>query len=262
MLVDRQEPPWRVVRAFAQDRGGTLVHLHNVSGGVLAGDRLTLDVEVAAGCPVQLTTTGATRVYRHRPGSDMSVQEVNIRVAPDAVLDYLPDALIPFAGSRHFQKTTVSLSDGATMFWWETLAPGRQAMGEVFALERLRLRSEVRSPSRPLLIDDFTIEPAVRSPASPARMGAYTHTAAFYVFSVGLPASKWADLIGTIDNFCSARSRPGVIIWGTSTLAADGIAVRGLSNSARELPATLAALWKIARKFLTGEDAVLPRKVY
>jgi hypothetical protein len=52
------------------------------------------------------------------------------------------------------------------------------------------------------------------------------------------------------------------MIWGSSALAADGIAVRGLSVSARELPATLAAVWKIAKKFLTGEDAVLPRKVY
>jgi hypothetical protein len=45
-------------------------------------------------------------------------------------------------------------------------------------------------------------------------------------------------------------------------LAADGIVVRGLSVSARGLPATLAGFWKITKKFLTGEDAVLPRKVY
>ena len=42
--------------------------------------------------------------------------------------EYLPDALIPFAGSRHSQSTTVSLGDRATFFWWELLAPGRQAM--------------------------------------------------------------------------------------------------------------------------------------
>ena len=38
--VARQDPPWKVMRTF-----GSLVHLNNVSGGVLAGDRLALDVE-------------------------------------------------------------------------------------------------------------------------------------------------------------------------------------------------------------------------
>ena len=45
--------------------------------------------------------------------------------------------------------------------------------------------------------------------------------------------------------------------------AADGIAVRGLSVSARGVARHAhAAVWKITKKFLTGEDAVLPRKVY
>lgn len=49
----RQDPPLKVVRAFALDQGrsGALVHLNNVSGGVLAGDRLVLDVEVEGGGP-------------------------------------------------------------------------------------------------------------------------------------------------------------------------------------------------------------------
>jgi len=35
LAIDRQDPPWKIVRSFRDDRGGTLVHLHNVSGGVL-----------------------------------------------------------------------------------------------------------------------------------------------------------------------------------------------------------------------------------
>jgi hypothetical protein len=79
---------------------------------------------------------------------------------------------------------------------------------------------------------------------------------------VGLPSSRWRELEFKMNDFCSAQSRPGVIIWGASTLVADGLAVRGLSLSARELPATLAAIWTIAKRFLTGEDAILPRKIY
>ena len=48
LRVDTQEPPWKVVRAFKQAGGGALVHLHNLSGGVLAGDCLSLQVDVGA----------------------------------------------------------------------------------------------------------------------------------------------------------------------------------------------------------------------
>jgi len=262
MYVQEQQPPWKVVRAFSGENGGSLVHLHNVSGGVLSGDHLTLDIDAGPGSIVQVTTTGATRLYRHRQGAARSEQHVKIHVAEGALLEYLPDPLLPFAGSRHRQCTSVSLADRATLLWWDVLAPGRQAMGETFAFDRLHIQTELRSPTRPLLIENLVLEPAQHPLQSPARLGAYTHVANFYACSVGLESSKWRELESKLTDFCSARSKPGVMIWGSSALAADGIAVRGLSVSARELPATLAAIWKIAKRFLTGEDAVLPRKVY
>ena len=238
------------------------MHLHNVSGGVLSGDRLALDIELFPGSAAQVTTTGATRLYRHRHGAADSEQRVDIRVGEGAVLEYLPDALIPFAGSRHLQETSVFLADRAVLLWWELLAPGRQAMGETFAFDRLQLHTNVRSHDRPLLIDKMLLEPAARSLSSLARIGPYSHTASFYAFAIGRPSSVWAQLEAELNQFCSAQSRPGVMIWGTSALAADGLAVRGLSVSARHLPATLAAIFQIAKKSLTGQDAVLPRKVY
>jgi urease accessory protein len=261
MHVAEQQPPWKVVRAFA-DGSRSLVHLHNVSGGVLSGDHLSLDIHAGAGSVAQVTTTGATRLYRHREGDADSEQHVKIHVAEGALLEYLPDALLPFAGSRHRQCTSVSLAQGATLFWWDVLSPGRQAMGETFAFDSLRIQTEIRSAARPLLIENLALEPAQRRLQSTARLGAYTHVANFYACAVGLPPPRWRELESKLNDFCSAQSKPGVMIWGSSTLAADGIAVRGLSVSARELPATLAAVWKISKKFLTGEDAVLPRKVY
>ena len=141
--VMRQDPPWKVVRAFALPGSGCLVHLHNVSGGVLAGDRLSLDVEVKAGAAAQITTTGATRLYRHRAGAADSEQHVRFSVGDAALLEYLPDAVIPFAGSRHVQRTEILLGRGAALFWWEVLAPGRLAAGERFAFERLSVQTEV-----------------------------------------------------------------------------------------------------------------------
>jgi hypothetical protein len=63
LAASRQQAPLQVVRAFALEDGSALAHLHNVSGGLLGGDRLALRAQVGAGASAQLTTTGATRIY-------------------------------------------------------------------------------------------------------------------------------------------------------------------------------------------------------
>ena len=191
MHVEQQQPPWKVVRAFPGDAGRSLVHLHNVSGGVLSGDHLSLDIHAGPGSVVQVTTTGATRLYRHREGAAESEQHVKIHVAEGALLEYLPDVLLPFAGSRHRQCTSISLADRATFLCWEVLAPGRQAMGETFAFDSLCIQTELHSPSRPLLIENLVLEPAQRSLRSTARLGPYTHLANYNASSVGMPTSTW-----------------------------------------------------------------------
>jgi urease accessory protein len=261
MRLGAQEPPWRVIRAFPQENGAALVHLHNVSGGVLAGDDLHLDIAVGPHARAQVTSTGATRLYRHRQGSPDSVQVTSISVAEGGLLEYLPDALIPFAGSRHRQSTRITLAAGATMFGWDVVAPGRQAMGERFRFHRLRLTTRIESPLGPMLLEDFLLEPAGASLASPARLGDYTHNATFYAIQVGRSAADLLELEHQLGEIAIRESRQGCTIWGTSALTSDGVVVKGLSTSAHGIPATLAGFWTAARRFLIGDAPVPPRKL-
>jgi urease accessory protein UreH len=92
-------------------------------------------------------------------------------------------------------------------------------------------------------------------------MGGYLHTASFYAIQIGRPASDLRELESKLSEVARETSRPGAIIWGASALASDGVVARGLSTTARDLPATLVRFWSIARRFLTGEDAIPPRKL-
>lgn len=251
-----------MVRAFALPGSGSLLHLHNVSGGVLAGDRLALDVEVEAGAAAQITTTGATRLYRHRAGAADSEQLTRFSVGDAAVLEYLPDAVIPYAGSRHVQRTEIRLSRGATLFWWEVLAPGRLAAGERFAFERLRIQTEVYAAQRPVLREDFLLEPARKELSAAARMFEYSHAASLCAVQEGRPAAFWRLLEDRLNQIAQVRTRPGEAVWGASTLASDGVIVRGLSMSGRFIPEALIEFWRAARLAATGEDAAPPRKIY
>jgi len=260
--VERQDAPWKVVRAFRGPEGSALVHLNNVSGGVLAGDRLRLDIAVEAGASAQITTTGATRLYRHRPGSADSEQATNICVAEGGVLEYLPDAAIPYATSRHAQRTTIRLSEGAALFWWEVIAAGRLAAGERFAFDRLAIHSAIYAEERPVVRDDFVLDPAARNPGALARMGPYSYLATLYAIRAGRPAALWRDLEAKLSDLASQRTRQGEAVWGASALASDGIVVRGLCTSGRFVYNPLIEFWRMARRSITGTDAVPPRKTY
>jgi urease accessory protein len=262
-LTDRaQEPPLQVVRAFDLPDGASLVHLHNVSGGVLGGDHLETVVEVGPGAQAQLTTTGATRVYRPRASDQTAVQATTVQVGAGGLLEWLPDPLIPFAGARFRQEARITLASGAGLFWWETVAPGRVAHGEVFAYHCLEIALDVWAEGRFIARERTRLEPSPRPLTSPARLGLYRHFCTFYICRIGEPSARWTTLEAELSVMAQELSVPGDCLWGVSALPAHGLSVRGLSRTGRDLPPRLLLFWQAAKRALYGRAALPPRKVY
>jgi urease accessory protein len=257
-----QRPPLQVVRAFETEEGGALVHLHNLSGGVLGGDRLELAVEVGKAAWAQLTSTGATRIYRSRPEVPDACQSIAVRIEKNGVLEYLPDPLIPFAGSRFRQEVRIDLASGAGLFWWETVTPGRLMRGEIFAYQRLCMNLDLLAAGQLVTRERFRLEPGDRPLSSPARLGPYRTFSSLLICRAGLDAAFWTDLERSLDERARALSRPGEVLWGVSTLPAHGLVVRGLSVTGRELAPGLLAFWRAAKWELYQQEAVLPRKIH
>ncbi len=255
-----QTPPLQVVRAFPSARGGALVHLHNLSGGVLGGDRLESSIEVGSGAEAQVTSTGATRVYRHR-GATPATVITQAAVGEDGLLEYIPDPIIPYAGARYVQRTAIHLAPGAGLFWWEVCAPGREARGEVFAYELLEFDFEIRASETPVAVDRVRIEPLVRAPSSPARLGAFRYWATFYACRAGVDPPRWLELEAELAELASGLSRAGEIHWAASRLARAAVVVRVVALDGFEIPRGLAAFWRAAKLKLYGREPVLPRKV-
>lgn len=257
-----QQPPLRVVRAFPLADGAVLTHLHNISGGVLGGDQLTLRIEVETGASVQLTSTGATRVYRHRLGHADACQHNHFTIGPGALLEYLPDPLIPFAGARYRQQTQITLAEDSGLFYWEVLAPGREAHHERFAYDEVALHLDITAAGRPLVLERMQLQPAVTPLTSPARMGDYRYLGAFYICRVGVPSAQWQALEGELMALAQQLTQPGTVLWGVSTMPAHGITVRALSMNNRLLTEGLLHFWQQAKLALYGRQPIPPRKVY
>jgi len=261
LRVKQQEPPWRVVRGFPTASGETLAHLHNVSGGFLDGDNLEWRVDVLPDAKAQLTSTGATRIYRSRSTGQIAVQRATVTIGEGGYLDYLPDQLIPFAGSRYEQTTRVELSRNASLIWWDVVAPGREASGEVFQYDSLASTFELIADATPIAIERWALEPFLRALDSPARLGPFRHFASCHVCRAGEPAAYWRTLESELQRLAVQRDNPDVL-WGITSLRAHGLVIRGVAMSGRHLSSGLVEFWKAAKWYLCGRVAALPRKVH
>jgi urease accessory protein len=256
-----QQPPLKVIRAFPVSDGGGLVHLHNVSGGVLGGDQLEVSVHVGKKAYVQLTSTSATRIYRCRSHFPAATQTTEMVVEEGGLLEYLPDPLIPFAGSRYIQRSRIQLAANAGLFWWETLAPGRTARHEIFEYDLLHIDLDICAGGKPLVIERLRLDSACHF-SSLAQFGVYRYMSSFYICKVGPETAHWLRLEKELSAIAQRLTRHGEICWGVSTLVAHGLVVRALSRGGQDIASGLHTFWQTARWELYGREGLLPRKLW
>ncbi len=262
LTFSHQDPPLRVVRAFHTHQNAAMVHLHNVSGGLFGGDELNLHVRIGSAAEVQLTTTGATRIYRRSSESTGTRQQSEFVISEGALLEYVPDPIIPYAGADFYQHTVIQLSPDAGLFWWEVLAPGREAKNEVFAFERVEMQTEVAAGDERISIDRMSLEPDKKPIGFPGRMGPYRYSANFYICKTGVSAENWLELEQDLRKIVPTLSRFEPTLWGISTLKAHGLAIRCLAMHGCDVISGLFSLWDAAKFALYGRHAVRPRKTY
>ncbi len=261
LRVKQQQPPWRVVRGFQAPSGELLAHVHNVSGGVFDTDSLQCCIDVGAGAQAQVTSTGATRVYRSRSPERSASQRIEVRIGEAGYFEYLPDQVIPYAGSRFEQTACIELDRGASLIWWDRIAPGREASGEVFHFESLASSIEIRAAGEVAAIERWSLEPFRRRVDSPARLGPFRHFASCYVCRAGGPAEYWRAFESRLQDVADQLSTPE-LLWGVSALRAHGLVIRGVAHSGRCLADGLTGIWAAAKQHLCGRVAVLPRKIH
>ena len=135
------------------------IFVQQFGDGFVGGDRCRIGIDCGPDTSVHVTTQAATNLYRTE--QSFAKQCVNLSAGPGAILEYLPDATVPFRGSRFSQRTCLSVDPTATAIVGELLLPGRVARGELHAYEHFRAEFEARRPDGALLFADLLrLEPA------------------------------------------------------------------------------------------------------
>ncbi len=126
------------------------VILHT-AGGVVGGDRLSMDLQVQPQAQALVTTAAAAKIYRSN--GLQAHQQVKIDLNAQAVLEWLPQETIVFERALYRQDLRVNLAPGATWLGWDITRFGRSARGERFTQGEWRSHTEVWQGDRPLWID-------------------------------------------------------------------------------------------------------------
>lgn len=212
-------------------------------GGLVDGDRIRLDVEVARGASAYLSTQSSTKVYRGRAESALVA-----RVDRDALLALVPDPVVCFEGARYAQTIDVSLAEGASLVSVDAFTAGRSARGERWVFESLSSTLRVSCSGRVVLLDPLRLSPAHGSLVS--RMGRFDVVATVVLLGAHVQAHARA-LLESIAS--SPPERNAASIVAASALGDDGAFVRIASTSVSEATARVRELLAFLPALL-GDD--------
>lgn len=232
------------------EEGSLLLFLLNPTGGVVAGDRLVTEISLAAGAHVCLTTPSATRVYRSQ--GEPALIETRIRLSAGAVLEYVPDRVIPFAGAVLHNVTHVAMEGESRLILYDGLCSGRVARGERWAFAEYKSEVAVERDGRRLFLDRAWLRPPEEEVAGPLRMGPYHYLDTFFAFREGQGGLRQINRI-----FETGRGIQGAAF----PLPRGGVLARALSQSAIESERLVRSLWVVLRRALLGRPPLDLRKL-
>ena len=243
LSAKRHRGPLTVQRAFYPEGDLCHVYILHPPGGVVAGDQLQISARVEAQAQALLTTPAAAKFYRS--GGGIARQQVNLSVAEQATLEWLPQESIMYQGAQVHSSLQVQLAAQAGFIGWEIIALGRPAAGEGFAEGLVRQNWRIERDGKLIYLENMYFDPA----ACQARWGLNGHAACGSLFACPTtPAQLEAvrDLI---------NEHPGLGV----TQIADLLICRGIDQRADRLRDFFQQVWMLLRSDIVHQPACAPR---
>ncbi|MGE8304522.1 MULTISPECIES: urease accessory protein UreD [Pseudomonas] len=233
--------PLLVQRPFYPEGAPCHVYVLHPPGGIVAGDRLELDIHLDPGSHALLTMPGASKFYRSIGPTARLAQRFHL--AADSTLEWLPQDSIFFAGACASLDSRFTLAPGARLLAWETLCLGRPVMNERFDHGALDSRLHIEMPDDPGLYERLRIEGGQLG-----KLGGHPLVATFCAAPAGAALLEHVRaLLDELDNPAGA------------TLIGSLLVIRLLDHDNQHLQHTLQRLWHALRPAVLGLPACPPR---
>lgn len=211
--------PYKIMRPFIRgDRADIMVMA--ASAGLLAGDTLDAEYCFADGSNAAVYTQGYEKVFN--TGEGHVLRHIRLHVGENARVRFLPQPLIPFAGSDLRNQTQVSLAQGCRFAYAEIVACGRAGRGEKFQMRRLDSRLQVTVDGRLAFAEHTRLEPMRIDHTGLGQWQHMTHQGLLYAYG-----PDWEERV--LEATRRSDALPGGLIGASRTV--QGVCVRALATN-------------------------------
>jgi urease accessory protein len=248
--------PLAVQRAFYPEPDGTChVYVLHPPGGVVGGDRLTLDVRAGTGARVLVTTPAANKLYRS--GGRLSHIAQHLSVAAGARLEWLPQENIVYDGAQAEIDTCIDLEPGAALLAWDITCLGRPANGELLTRGHIEQRLHVARAGQPLLLERARYDGGGDALRSAFGLGGQPVTGVLLCIGGALDDRTADDEALLADVRLALHASAGA--EAVCTRLAHALVCRYRGPSVERAQLAFRAAWAVLRTRCFGTEAVPPR---
>ena len=202
--------------------------LINTGGGMAGGDRMDVEVSLDAGAAAIVTTQAAEKIYGSQGA--LSEIEIDLRLASGSRLDWLPQEMILFCGSRWRRRLSAEIAADARLTIAESIVFGRVAMNEILDRGFCHDCWRIRRGGRLIFAEDMRLDgnPARLLSAKASGNGARALATILHVArDAERRLDEARDLLAGVASECGASAWNGMLL------------VRLLSRDAQALRADL-----------------------
>jgi urease accessory protein len=248
LVHKRHRGPLTVQRPFYPEADLAHVYLLHPPGGIVAGDQLFVQVDVARGARALITTPAATKFYRSE--GRVAEQRQLLRVSQGASLEWLPQETIVYGSAQVHTQTRVELEPGGVFCGWDIVCLGRAASGDHFLAGRLNQAFEIWQGARPLWVERSRFDAS--EPVRRAAWGLGGHRVYGTFVCSGQSAEAVASARSTVEYDAGAE-----LFSVTQTRSV--IVCRYLGDNTERARGVFTQAWAALRPILLGRPASPPR---
>jgi urease accessory protein len=256
-LVERSHfGPLRVQKALYPE-GPAICHAIVVHppGGVVGGDRLSLNIHVGQNAHALIATPGAAKWYK--ANQRVSGQQVRLTVAPGGRLEYLPQETLFFDQADVELTHDVELGLDARYVGCEILCFGRTASGERFNTGKVSQQTSIRQNGKLIWWEQGQLLGA--SSHMHSALGLHGKTVSATLSAAGWPGTLPPALLQAMREDMAVICKDDENSAFGISLVKSVLLARYLGHSSQNARRLMLCVWRHLRPELIGCEAVVPR---
>ena len=215
-------------------------------GGIVGGDQLTVNVNVAAGAHALITTPASGKFYRCDDRQASQFQ--NLKVEDGGILEWLPQETILFNQAKVRTRTSIEIGEQSKFAGWEIVCLGRPASDEPYSEGYCHQGFEITRKGKKILVERARLEGG--SELLDAKWGMQGSTV-MGVMVVNDASQEMLELARAVDSV-----KQGI---GSVSLINDLLVCRCLGEQGIEVREYFTRIWEVIRPNWIDREAIQPR---